>query len=1579
MKRILSLILTIFVVTGVLLALGSCGDTTEPKKLATPVVTIENGIATWTRVEGAIGYDVGIGSEITRYKPGFNTAELEIGESIIVRAVGDGKNFATSDWSRQVTRPEPLAAPVLTLSGNTVSWSPVAGALSYQISIGTAEPIDVNADVTSYVLQEGDTVVVRAHFGKDGAGPWSNAVTYSTSGDGGDCTHADSDNNGECDICYEAVVVVIDIYAINDLHGKFCDSDGQPGVDELTTYLKSREDIDDNVIVLSSGDMWQGTAESGLTFGKLITEWMNIVGTVSMTLGNHEYDWGEKYIKDNLEIAEFPFLAINIYDKSTGERVDYCQPSVMVEEGGIQIGIIGAIGDCYSSILSDMVTGVEFKVGSALTALVKDEAERLRALGADLIVYSLHDGTSGYDTALSDGYVDIVFEGHTHSAYTTTDSYGIYHIQGGGENKGISHAELRVNHANGKVSVSEAGVIYSNTYSSLEDDAECEALEEKYRDTINKANEVLGRNSTALSDSEVEDLVAKLYYEAGIAKWGERYDITLGGGFLKTRSPYDLAMGKVTYSDLMSILPFNNEIVLCSVSGYNLLSRFINNDNSDYHVYGNYNVSDIVAGKTYYVVVDSYTSAYRYNNLTEVERYDTETFARDLLAEYIRSGGLDTAHQNCAVKTVEQALDIGASIPLGVTTEESFHVSGIIKSIVSPTYGNLYLTDEHGNEIYVYGLYDADGVRYDAMTVKPAVGDTVTLCAKIQNYNNGGASLIELKSAVIVEASKPEITPKKELATPSINLEGEGVRWSAVEGAVGYEIYIGTSHFSFDTTISYVPLSDGDTFKVRALGDGVNYEAEGEWSEVITYVAPSTPKPLATPLLSLNGSVAIWEPIEGAVGYEININGISTVYNTVISEVTLASGDTLKIRALGDGTSYAAEGEWSNPVTYVRISTLNTPVVRINDGYAIWDAVDGAVGYEIKINDNDALQLEANITSYALTDSCTVSVRAIAEVGSNNRDSAWSAPLTYTSPDACTHVDSDNDGECDACYETVVVVIDIYAINDLHGKFCDTDTQPGVDELTTYLKSREDIDDNVIVLSSGDMWQGTAESGLTFGKLITEWMNIVGTVSMTLGNHEYDWGEKYIKDNLEIAEFPFLAINIYDKSTGERVDYCQPSVMVEEGGIQIGIIGAIGDCYSSILSDMVTGVEFKVGSALTALVKDEAERLRALGADLIVYSLHDGTSGYDTALSDGYVDIVFEGHTHSAYTTTDSHGIYHIQGGGENKGISHAELRVNHANGKVSVSEAGVIYSNTYSSLEDDAECEALEEKYRDVINKATVPLGTNSTYRSGDALEELVAKLYYDAGVAKWGSKYAITLGGGYLNTRSPGSLSAGSVSYGDLMSLFPFNNQIVLCSVSGSDLLSKFINTSNGNYHVYGEYDASNISSSGIYYIIVDSYTSAYSYNNLTVVEYYDETTYARDLLAEYIKAGGLEGSIPSNPGTSTTPDDTDYTLTEIEEALSIGAALDPAAITSDYYYVKGTVDSIASTFYGNMYLSDGNGNAIYVYGLYTADGTIYNGMTTKPQVGDTIIVKAPIQNYYSGGVSLIELKSAVLIEIL
>lgn len=522
-----------------------------------------------------------------------------------------------------------------------VGFSVLVFVLLWLVEVGVIPPLDLSSRVSV-----GPTTVITPS-----AAP---SVTPSIAPAPG-CAHVDSDNDGICDLCNGDVLAVIDIYAINDLHGKFSDSDAQPGVDEMTTFLKTMRMTSDNFVLISSGDMWQGSSESNLTKGKLITEWMNDLGFDAHVYGNHEFDWGREAILENIEIADFPFLALNIKDRSTKELADYAQSSTIIEREGVKIGIIGAIGDCYSSISNSKVSDVSFSVKDTLTKLVKAEAEKLRSEGCSIIIYSIHDGynknaaeggvitdknLSGYyDIALSD-YVDIVFEGHTHMHYVLKDSKGVWHFQDGGDNKiGLSHAVMEYNKANDTLVVTTAEIVEHEEYKfDFSDDAIVETLLAKYSDEIGDIDSVFATLPVKLTKNELRQLVADLYYDAAIERWGDKYDIACAGGFISARSPGYLS-GEVTYADVQMIFPFDNEIVLCTCSGKDLNNNFFESTNDNYFItYGEYGEkvkNRIDPNATYYLVTDTYSSDYKSNHLTVVDRYDPNVYARDLVKDYL--------------------------------------------------------------------------------------------------------------------------------------------------------------------------------------------------------------------------------------------------------------------------------------------------------------------------------------------------------------------------------------------------------------------------------------------------------------------------------------------------------------------------------------------------------------------------------------------------------------------------------------------------------------------------------------------------------------------------------------------------------------------------------------------------------------------------------------------------------------------------------------------------------------------------------------------------------------------------------
>ena len=205
----------------------------------------------------------------------------------------------------------------------------------------------------------------------------------------------------------------------------------------------------------------------------------------------------------------------------------------------------------------------------------------------------------------------------------------------------------------------------------------------------------------------------------------------------------------MTYADILSLLPFDNRIVLCSVSGSKLKSQFINTTNSSYHVayseYGNSILNGISDSETYYIVVDTYTAYYKYNGLTIVDFYDESTYARDLFAEKVKEGAFEVNHNAHLLTSIPDALAIGEKLSANQATKEMYHIKGTVKSVSNSIYGNIYVKDENGNEIYVYGIEN-----YSNMDNKPSVGDEIVLCSVIYKFVYNGKVTIELTSAIIV-------------------------------------------------------------------------------------------------------------------------------------------------------------------------------------------------------------------------------------------------------------------------------------------------------------------------------------------------------------------------------------------------------------------------------------------------------------------------------------------------------------------------------------------------------------------------------------------------------------------------------------------------------------------------------------------------------------------------------------------------------------------------------------------------------------------------------------------------------------
>ncbi|MBR2319545.1 MAG: hypothetical protein IKA50_02000, partial [Clostridia bacterium] len=116
-------------------------------------------------------------------------------------------------------------------------------------------------------------------------------------------------------------------------------------------------------------------------------------------------------------------------------------------------------------------------------------------------------------------------------------------------------------------------------------------------------------------------------------------------------------------------------------------------------------------------------------------------------------------------------------------------------------------------------------------------------------------------------------------------------------------------------------------------------------------------------------------------------------------------------------------------------------------------------------------------------------------------------------------------------------------------------------------------------------------------------------------------------------------------------------------------------------------------------------------------------------------------------------------------------------------------------------------------------------------------------------------------------------------------------------------------------------------------------------------------------YTGDAGDTPDVPDVPDVPEVPSDDPEPDTEltIAEAIALGASKEHNTYTTGSYYVTGVITEVYNTQWGNMYITDGEGNTLTIYGTYSADGELrYDAMDVKPVAGDTVTIYGVVGQY-------------------
>ena len=249
----------------------------------------------------------------------------------------------------------------------------------------------------------------------------------------------------------QAATVDLRILETTDLHSNMMDFDYYKdtptekfGLVRTASLIDAARGEVKNSVLVDNGDLIQGSplgdymATRGLKKGEIhpVYKAMNTLDYTVGNLGNHEFNYGLKYLHDALAGAKFPYVNANIIDVKTQKPLftPYLikETNVVDQDGKKQTLKIGYIGFVPPQIMTWDKANLDGKVTvNDITETARKYVPEMREKGADLVVVVAHSGLSAdpYQAMAENSVyylsevpgVDAILFGHAHAVFPGKD------------------------------------------------------------------------------------------------------------------------------------------------------------------------------------------------------------------------------------------------------------------------------------------------------------------------------------------------------------------------------------------------------------------------------------------------------------------------------------------------------------------------------------------------------------------------------------------------------------------------------------------------------------------------------------------------------------------------------------------------------------------------------------------------------------------------------------------------------------------------------------------------------------------------------------------------------------------------------------------------------------------------------------------------------------------------------------------------------------------------------------------------------------------------------------------------------
>ena len=384
------------------------------------------------------------------------------------------------------------------------------------------------------------------------------------------------------------------ILQTTDVHGNlypydyFKDEPAERGLAKVYTRVAEYRDLHENVILVDSGDMIQGTPltyyfnkiEPDITHPMILA--MNLMKYDAFAVGNHEIEQGTTIYNRVEKESDFPWLSANSFleDGST-----FFKPYTIIEKGGYKIGIIGLttpgipmwidealypgitwkdMVETAKIFVAELRSEVDILIGIFHSGFDENEgAYKCKLMGLPI------DNASGLVAKNVSGF-DVIFGGHSHhikpkERQTITNPGKTLQIISGclARNIGVAKLIIETNDKHCRI------IEKSSWIESIKDKVPSDEILEITKDHHNKVlkyirtdigitNDTLSGKHSRIKDTPLVDLINKAQLEYTNA------DISFAACF---NSEFNISPGKIKIKDIYSLYEYENFLYMIEITG----------------------------------------------------------------------------------------------------------------------------------------------------------------------------------------------------------------------------------------------------------------------------------------------------------------------------------------------------------------------------------------------------------------------------------------------------------------------------------------------------------------------------------------------------------------------------------------------------------------------------------------------------------------------------------------------------------------------------------------------------------------------------------------------------------------------------------------------------------------------------------------------------------------------------------------------------------------------------------------------------------------------------------------------------